>query len=559
MEKTYYYRHNPIVKRIYMTMLVPTIFMNLTTSIASMADTIIIGRYLDDASLSVVTFATPIYMIINVFSALFAVGGCIAMSIDSGKGRKDAANRAFSISMELLALMGILMVTAGLFFSRTITELLGSGEDVFDLVEAYSKIILLGTPFLALNTGLAFFVRNDGRPTLSMVGMFSSIAVDITLNFVFVGHIGMGVAGAAYSTVLGSVVSLAVLSSHFFSSKNTLRFCPAFDAMAARIVKNGASAALQFVYQFVSILLLNHLLAKLAGTNGVVLYTVVFNLATVSLSLFEGISQTIQPMVSNYYGEKSYRNIRETLRLAFISIFAICGSVTLFLELQPQLIPLVFGLEDPGLIAQAAVAVRIYALSMVITTVNVVIGYYLQSIVQSFTAAILISLRSFVLFLSAALVLGKLFGINGIWAAYIVAETLTLGICMIIFRQKRIAMAQKGIRANIFLLDAEIEERIQCFTCDCGRDDFETYSRQVSKQLPAEEYLLQLGNCITTKKGQFVEVEINSIEAKALIRDNLKHSDLPQTVLKNAFGEGKTEYGPVLGWNRLCIEAVSEQ
>ena len=102
MEKTYHYRHNPIVKRIFLTMLVPTIFMNLTTSIASMADTMIIGRYLDDASLSVVTFATPIYMIINVFSALFAVGGCIAMSIDSGKGRKDAANKAFSISVELL-------------------------------------------------------------------------------------------------------------------------------------------------------------------------------------------------------------------------------------------------------------------------------------------------------------------------------------------------------------------------------------------------------------------------------------------------------------------------
>lgn len=472
MEHTFHYKHNPIVKKIFLAMLVPTIFMNLTTSIASMADTMIIGRYLDDASLSVVTFATPIYMIINVFSALFAVGGCIAMSIDSGKGWKEAANKAFSISMELLALMGILMVAAGLFFSRVITEWLGAGEDVFDLVQAYSRIILLGTPFLGLNTGLAFFVRNDGQPTLSMVGMFSSIAVDIILNFVFVGHMGMGVAGAAYSTVLGSVVSLLVLSSHFFSSKNTLKFRPALDGMAIRIVKNGGSAALQFVYQFATILILNHLLAKLAGTNGVVLYTVVFNLATVALSLFEGISQTIQPMVSNYYGEKSYRNIRETMRLAFIAIIAICGSVTLILELRPHLIPVVFGIEAPELIAQAVVAVRIYAASMVITTVNVVIGYYLQSIEQSFTAAVLISLRSFVLFLGAVLVLGKIFGINGVWAAYIVAETLTLLICLLIIRLKRTRLAAKGINVNAFLLEKEVEAGIICFTCDCSKDDF---------------------------------------------------------------------------------------
>jgi len=66
MENAYCYKHNPIVKNIFVTMLVPTIFMNLTTSIASMADTMIIGHYLDDAALSVVTFAMPIFMIMNI-------------------------------------------------------------------------------------------------------------------------------------------------------------------------------------------------------------------------------------------------------------------------------------------------------------------------------------------------------------------------------------------------------------------------------------------------------------------------------------------------------------
>jgi len=203
--------------------------------------------------------------------------------------------------------------------------------------------------------------------------------------------------------------------------------------------------------------------------------------------------------------------------------------------------------------------VRIYALSMVITTVNVVIGYYLQSIEQSFTAAILISLRSFVIFLSAALVLGKIFGINGIWAAYIVAETITLGICMIIFRQKRAAMAQAGIRANRFLLDAEIEANIRCFTFDCSRDDFAVFCKQIGESLSADEYLSWLEGCMNIKQGRFVEVEIHDSEASALIRDNLKHGNLPQAVLEKAAGTGKTEYGPVLGWNRLCIEAVGEQ
>ena len=215
MDNRYKYRHNPIVKKIFMTMLIPTIFMNLTTAIASMADAIIIGQYLDDASLSVVTFAMPIFLIINVFSALFAVGGCISMSIDAGKGDKEEANKAFSISIELLLTMGVLLLLAGLFFSRTITGWLGAEEDIFESVELYSRIILMGGPFFVLNTGLAFFVRNDGRPTLSMVGMFASIFVDITLNFVFVGVMKIGVAGAAYSTVIGSIVSVFIVCTHF--------------------------------------------------------------------------------------------------------------------------------------------------------------------------------------------------------------------------------------------------------------------------------------------------------------------------------------------------------
>ena len=566
MKNTYCYKHNPIVKKIFLSMLTPTIFMNLTTAIASMADTIIIGHYLDDASLSVVTFTTPIYLVINMFSALFAVGGCIAMSIDSGRGEKDNANKAFSIAVELMLLMSALLVLGGLFFSQTITGWLGAQEDVFDLVEIYSRIILLGGPIFILSTGLAFFVRNDGRPTLSMVGMFSSIFIDIVLNFVFVGFMGMGVSGAAYSTVIGRLVGIIIIGSHFFSSKNTLKFRIVFDSTAVRIVKNGGSAALQFVYQFFSVLIINHFLAKIAGTNGVVIYTVVFNLATVALSLFEGISQTIQPMISNYYGEKSFRNIKEVLRLTFITIVVICGTVTIFLEAAPQFVPIIFGIENADLMAKASIAVRIYSVSMIITTVNVVIGYYLQSTERNFMAAVMISLRSFIIFLSATFILGKMFGMNGIWAAYTVAEVLSFIVCIIMVRIKQKKLEKEGIHANIFLLDETVEKKLVCYTYDCKNNNYTDFLNTVFDPLEkypdideyllqdAKEYLAQLENGNKVKNGKFIEIELNVKEKKIIIRDNLNHTELQKDILDSIKHGSKSEYGPVLGWNRICLE-----
>ncbi len=564
MEQAYRYKHSPITRRIFMAMLAPTIFMNLTTAIGSMADTVIIGQYLDDASLSVVTFATPIYMIINTFAALFAVGGCIAMSIDAGKGEKQTANQAFSLSIELLIFTGGLLLLAGLFFSKPIASWLGAGEDVFELVREYAQIILVGAPIFTLNIGIAFFVRNDGRPTLSMVGMFASIVVDIFLNVMFVGVLNMGVAGAAYSTVIGQLVSVLIISTHFFSKKNTLKFRFTFNGMALRIVKNGGSAALHFIYQFLTILIINHLLNHLAGTNGVVVYTVVFNLSTLSLSVFEGISQTIQPMISTYYGEKSYRNIKETLRLALITILILCGTATILFEAVPQIVPIVFGIEDALLIAQSARAVRIFAVSMILMTVNVVIGYYLQSTEQNALATSMISLRCFIIFLAATLVLGKLFGMNGVWAAYTVAEVVSFLICLSLVRIKQKKLKKGGTNANLLLLDNDVEAEIVRYTYCAQRDAFEDYKRTVAAQADMSEalmrdtaaYLAALADIVPAgKASSYVEAEIHCREQKVIIRDNLNHNTVQDTLQSTLQNGSKVDYGPVLGWNRLCLEA----
>ena len=555
MKNKYFYKHNPITKKILVSMLAPTIFMNLTTAIGSMADSVIIGQYLDDSSLSVVTFALPIFMAINILSALFAVGGCIAMSIDSGKGKKENANKAFSISIELIVFAGTLLLMAGVFFSHTITKWLGAGEDVFDLVEIYSRIILMGGPFFILNTGLAFFVRNDGRPTLSMIGMFSSIISDIILNFIFVGYMGMGVSGAAYSTVIGNIISIIILSTHFFSRKNTLKFRFTFDLTAIRIIKNGGSSALNFVYQFITILIMNHLIANLAGTNGVVIYTVVFNLTTVSLSVFEGISQTIQPMVGTYFGEKSYRNIKETLRLAFIATFMICGTVTLLLEIFPQVVPMVFGIDYSEIMEKSAVAVRIYSASMIVTTTNVVIGYYLQSTEKNVLSAILVSLRSLVLFLIATFILGYLFGMNGIWSAYLVSELLSFVIGIILIKAKQ----RKLGNVNLLLLDRETADSIECFTLNVCKDSFSDFKAEIADRLNINsyiagvslKYLSELEKQRCTKKGKFVEVEINQKEKKVIIRDNLENSNLN---IEDYSLNPNSSYSPALGFNRLCLE-----
>lgn len=563
-----YYKHNPIVKKIFFSMFVPTILMNLTTALASFADSIIISHYLGEMSLSVVTFSTPIYMIINTFAALFAVGGSISMGIYSGKGDKLKSNKSFSAAMQLLFIIGILMVFAGVFFDNEITSWLGAKEDIFDKVHSYSKVILIGSPVFLLNIGFAFFVRNDGAPRLSMIGMFLSIVINIVFDIVFIDVFNLGIAGAAYATVLGQLVSAIIIASHLFTKKNTLKFYFVTElSIIVRIIRNGFSAALHFIYQFLSVFVINHYVVKLSGNDGMVIYSVVFNLYTVSLSLFEGLSQTIQPMISLYYGEKSNKQIKDTLRMAFLATVVICGSITTIVEVIPEIIPKIFKVNDIVLLNQSATAVAIFGSSIIIMTINVIMCYYLQSIECNFISSLLVSLRCFLLFLGIAFILGNFFGINGVWASYTVAELLTFIICILIIQLKRKSRLNKGILLDSYLLDTKIEENTKTLIYYLESENYENYVQKVINELKSnhsikenicldtKQYLMYFKNSVLNQKNTCIEVEIITLEQiKIIIRDNLNcrriEGDI-NSIIKNG---SKIDYSPALGWNIVYLQ-----
>ena len=237
------------------------------------------------------------------------------------------------------------------------------------------------------------------------------------------------------------------------------------------------------------------------------------------------------------------------MRLAIIAIFVICGCVTLFLELKPELVPIVFGIDGVVMVEKAAVAVRIFATSMIIMTINVVIGYYLQSTEQNLMASVIVSLRCFALFLAATFGLGILFGLNGVWAAYTVSEILTLFIivCMVKYKQKK--LMKSGINSNFMLLDDTVEKGAVSYICNLKKNNYDDYLLAVEKAVQesnmdensirtAIDYLRELKSSAEQDKAKYIEVEINSTINKIIIRDNLKRA---------------TEFDTVLGWNRICI------
>lgn len=159
-----------------------------------------------------------------------------------------------------------------------------------------------------------------------------------------------------------------------------------------------------------------------------------------------------------------------------------------------------------------------------------------------------------------------MFGMNGIWAAYTVAEVLSFIVCIIMVRIKQKKLEKEGIHANIFLLDETVEKKLVCYTYDCKNNNYTDFLNTVFDPLEkypdideyllqdAKEYLAQLENGNKDKNGKFIEIELNIKEKKIIVRDNLNHTELQKDIRDSIKHGSKSEYGPVLGWNRICLE-----
>jgi Na+-driven multidrug efflux pump len=316
-------------------MLVPTILMNAVTCISSAADTIIVGNFLGENSLAAITFSTPVYMIVNTIAALIAVGGTTVMSIAGGRGDKREADEIFSLTIISCVFASLVIAVLGALFIYPVVKILGARGELTELTREYAEVVFYLTPALIINITLAFLVRCDGRPNLAMAGMFISIIANIVLDLIFIIPFKMGVAGAAWGTGVSQAISALILATHYLSKRNTQVFVRPSFVRILSIFKGGAGTSLHFIYQFIAILFFNNFIMRMAGGNGIVVYTVILNVSMIAMSIFEGLSQTVQPMFAVYYGENNNESSIMTYKLSLAATIILGGLATLILELFP--------------------------------------------------------------------------------------------------------------------------------------------------------------------------------------------------------------------------------
>lgn len=405
-----------------------------------LADTFFISKALGATGLAALNFSISIYSVIHGFGLMIGIGGATRFSILKSQNEEKRANVVFTTCMKLGIFIGVILAIIGVFGSKSLALILGADISTLPLTKIYLTTILCFSPLFIVNNILLAFVRNDNNPKLSMIAMLTGSFMNIVLDYIFMFPLGMGMFGAAFATGIAPVISISIMSIHFIKGKsnfrfirNRIRWTPIND-----ILSLGLAAFIGEVSSAVVLITFNLVILRFRGNLGVASYGIVANIALVGISVFTGIAQGIQPLVSKGYGMDNHVVLKKVMKYALITSLSIASLIYLTVSYNADIIIGIFNSEQNIEVAQIAKkGLRIYFLGFFFAGLNIIIAMYLSAIEHTIEAFTISILRGFIIIVPLVFLLSSILNMTGIWLTFVLTESAVTIIAIIMASLKK--------------------------------------------------------------------------------------------------------------------------
>lgn len=420
------------VNKVYLKYLIPTLLGMLSNSIYCIVDIYFVSAGSGSQGLAAMNICMPVFTILSCVGLLFGVGGATIMSISQGSGDMNTRNKAFSVSVFMMLIVGLLFSVFGVLFRKEFAYLLGSDDQLLPLVLEYLTPVMCSALPFVLMYSLSVLLRADNNPKLAMAALMVGNISNIILDYVFVSVFHMGIFGASVATSIAPVLSLIAASFHFILRKNTVHFkLRSFDPkVIGRILSVGIGSGIMELSAGAIIFMFNSAILNLGGEVYLAAYAVITNIAYVFKGLLNGFAQAAQPLISTNFGSGIIKRCSKSLRVCLIysSIFCIvCYGI---ITVVPGFIVSFFSNGDTNMEAIASKGMIMYFSSLLFTGINTMLMYFFQSIEQGRKSLFLAVCKGFLFVTLGLWILTSLMGVEGVWYAVLFGEVLTVIIAL---------------------------------------------------------------------------------------------------------------------------------
>lgn len=438
-----YMKEKPILP-LLLSMSLPMMMSMLIQALYNIVDSIFVAKLGEDA-LTAVSLVYPLQNLITALTVGFGVGLNARIAFFLGAGREREANVSTSQGVFLGTLHGLVLTVLGLVFSPVYLRLFTDNKTVLQAGKEYSYIIFGMCSFLIVAVTFEKIYQAMGNMILTMAGMMAGSVVNIILDPLFIFGIGffprMGVKGAAVATGLGWVVTFSVYIVAYFVKDIPLKICVKdmrpTKAICEKMYQIGIPATLNMALPSFLVSALNGILSVYAQMY-VVILGIYYKLQTFIYLPANGIIQGMRPLVSYNYGAGEGKRVRKIFRISLELIAGImCVGMLVCLILPEGLMGLFT--ENPQTLEEGVKALRIISLGFVISSVSVVCAGALEALGRGMSSLMISLMRYVVIILPAAYAGSRIWGASGVWIAFVIAETLTAGVAILIWKHQKVS------------------------------------------------------------------------------------------------------------------------
>ncbi len=212
------------VPKTLLTFSLPLFLSGLLQMVYNMVDMIVVGRFIGKEGLSAVAIGGEVLMLITFVAMGFSNAGQILISRFVGENRKDRIGEMVGTLFTLLISLAVVITIIFLFSYRGILAWLNTPEEILEYTRSYCIICILGTVFIYGYNLVSAILRGMGDSRHPFLFIAIASVINIILDLLFVGPLGMGPGGAALATVIGQAASFLFALSLLYRNRAQIYF-----------------------------------------------------------------------------------------------------------------------------------------------------------------------------------------------------------------------------------------------------------------------------------------------------------------------------------------------
>ncbi|MBS5719223.1 MAG: MATE family efflux transporter [Clostridium sp.] len=434
------------INKLILKMGLPMIVSMVLQALYNVIDSIFVANMGSTGAIAnqALTYAFPIQIMIIAIGVGTGVGLNALLSKSLGENDKNKVNKIAGNGIFLSICIYIFFLIFGLFFSKWFISLFTNDKEIIKMGTTYLKICTCLSLGSIGYTVYERFLQATGKTMLSTISQISGAVTNIVLDYIFIYPLDMGVAGAAWATIIGQFVSLFI-AMYFHYKKNkeidgSLKYINPDGSIIKGIYSIGVSATLMQALLAVMMAGMNAILGLAQADQTVLIgsFGIYYKIQQIALFSAFGLSNTIISILSFNYGMQDRKRIDDCIKYGIMDTTIVTLIISILFEIFAYPLANLFGLvggETKEIIKVCTIALRISSIGFIFMGISVAIQGILQSIRYALRPLIISLLRLVIFVFPVAFLFTKSSEVVKIvWWTFPIAEILTSIIALFILK-----------------------------------------------------------------------------------------------------------------------------